>query len=109
MSTSFWCSACKLDHAGACPPDQHPPAASFPNAPVRPSGGFSAGQGYFYGGASAPLVPAGPAPSMSPADFDDLVDEYLQLDQADLTDHYRAAKEALIRKLGGSPRGVPVP
>jgi hypothetical protein len=42
-----------------------------------------------------------------PIDFDDLVDEYLQLEKDDLELHYRASKEALIRKLGGSAKPGP--
>lgn len=41
---------------------------------------------------------------MSPIDFDELVEAYEDLDEEDLKTHYLAAKQALLRKLGVTPR-----
>ena len=100
MSTSFWCGSCKVDHAGECPP-----VASSPSPAATP---WARDMDPPLGNPGGGFVPARP-PGMSPQDFDDLVDEYLQLTDADLTDHYRAAKEALFRKLGAAARSLPVP
>lgn len=110
MSTSFYCSRCRFDHPGDCaPPDPSPPVASSPPRAIAPYPGVTVGKGLTFGGASAPLGPSARPPGMSPQDFDDLVDEYLQFTDADLTNHYRAAKEALSRKLGAAARSLPVP
>lgn len=70
--TAFWCSACKVSHAGTCPPQAGPPAG--PTVAADPGGGS--------------------------IDFDELVNAYLDLPVDEVKQHYLAAKNALLRLLG---------
>lgn len=77
MSFAFWCSRCKVDHAGACGPG---PCPSGDPGPVGP-----------------------PGADASPIDPECLEAEYAQLPLEELKMHFLAAKNALIDAMGKDP------